>query len=279
MKTTKVPVRISPAVIDAATRTAVLIAHHITGCPQLWQDAIQHTIRALIHRLADARSLPEPMLPYCLLDEAELELDSIGKLTDWSIHDLGEINQELLRLHLVTNGRTLSAVKPTGQSQRDKLGSWYTPQPVAREMTRLALDLAIEQCLKAVDPEQILRIRAVDPACGAGVFMIEAARKIAEAYVSQLTIDGSTPPELIALVLPMVTFECVYGMDIDPVAIDLARTALWLEAKAQVPFTWLNGNVACVNPLLGPNSLPERLLDVMGEPPPFHPEPNATPED
>lgn len=126
-----------------------------------------------------------------------------------------------------------------------------------------------EQLLKADDPEQILRIRAVDPACGAGVFLIEASRMIAEAYVSRLTVDGSTPPELVALVLPMVTFECVYGMDIDPVAIDLSHTALWLEVGGAVPFNWLDGNVACVNPLLGPNSLPERLLDVMGEPPPF----------
>jgi type I restriction-modification system DNA methylase subunit len=269
MKATKAPPRISPAVIDAAARAAVLVAHEITGRPQLWQDAIQHTIRALIHRLADARGLPEPALPYCRLDEAEEELDSIGKLADWTIHDLGDINQELLRLHLVTDGRTLAAVKPAGQSQRDVQGSWYTPQPLAREMTRLALDIAIDQCLKVDDPEQILRLQAVDPACGAGVFLIEAARKISEAYVSRLTTDGSTPPELVALVLPMVTYECVYGMDIDPVAVDLARTALWLEVGGSVPFAWLDGNVACVNPLAGPNSLPERLLDVMGEPPPF----------
>jgi len=273
MSAVKTPVRVSDAVVDAAMRAAVVTAHHIGGRPQLWQDAIQHTVRSLICRLVEARGLRRPELPYCSDAEAERELDAVGKLTDWTIHDLGDVNQQLLRLHLVTDGRTLEVAKPAGTSQRDVQGSWYTPQPLAREMTRFALDVAIGQCLKADDPEQILRLRAVDPACGAGVFMVEAARKISQAYVSRLTVDGSAPPELVALVLPMVTFECVYGMDIDPVAIDLARTALWLEVDGMVPFGWLDGNVACVNPLLGPNSLPERLLDVMGEPPP--PEPGA----
>jgi len=269
MKATKVPTRISPAVIDAATRAAVLIAHHIVGRPQLWQDAIQHTVRALVHRLADARGLPGPVLPYCRLDEAEQLLDAIGKLSGWTIHDLGDLNQELLRLHLVTDGRTLTAVKPQGQSQRDVQGSWYTPQPLAREMTRMTLGVAMEQLGDPEDPEQVLRLRVVDPACGAGVFLIEGARFVAQAYASRFTVDRSAPPELVALVLPMVMFECVYGMDIDPVAIDLARAALWLEVEGVVPFGWLDGNVACVNPLLDPNSLPERLLDVMGEPPPL----------
>jgi hypothetical protein len=255
--------------VEVCRQAAVLAAHEIPAHGGLWQDAIRHTVRALIHRLANARGLREPGLAYHRMPEAEALLDQVGNLADWTVNDLGDVNQELLRLHLVTDGRTVMAVAPRGASKREEQGSWYTPQPVAREMTRVALDAAIGKCLAAQEPGEILRLRVVDPACGAGVFLVEAARKITEAYVARLTPDGRVPPDLAALVLPMVTYECVFGMDIDPVAVDLARFALWAEARGRVPFGWMNGNVACVDPLVGPNSLPERLVDLMGEPPPM----------
>lgn len=160
----------------------------------------------------------------------------------------------------------MEAVRPRGATTRDLQGSWYTPQPLARATTRLALQLAIGQ-MPADDPDQVLRLRAVDPACGAGVFLVEGARMIASAYAQRLAGTPEPPPHLLQKILPEVIYQCVYGMDIDPVAVDLARMSLWLEAGGRPPFTWLDGNVACLNPLEGPNALPARLLSAMGEKP------------
>lgn len=256
------------AALAAATQAATLTAQHLPDTPTRWADAAQATIRALIHRTAEARGLPQPELPYTRHQAAETALDTIGPLHNWTPLTIGEIHQHLLTLHLTTHNGTLTATRPKGATARDQQGSWYTPQPVAHATTRLALEAALTQ-IDPANPDDILRINAIDPACGAGVFLAEAAQLLAGEYARRLAGTQQPPLPLYRKVLPQVIYECVYGMDIDPVAIDLAHATLWLQVDGRMPFGWLDGNVACVDPLEGPDCLPARLLDVMGEPPPL----------
>lgn len=260
--------RVTPAVVSAATRAAVLTAATLPDRDERWLPAVHATIRALIHRVATARDLPlgDGELPYTAVSAAEAELDTIGTLTGWTPLDLGDIHQDLLPLQLATTTAGLQAVRPKGATTRDVQGSWYTPQPLARATSRLGLEAAWT-VLAEDDPDQVLRLRVVDPACGAGVLMVEGARMVAAEYARRLAGTREPPPHLVRKVLPQVIHQCVYGMDIDPVAVDLARMSLWLEVDGQPPWSWLDGNVACLDALAGPNSLPARLLDVMGEPP------------
>jgi hypothetical protein len=260
--------RITPTVVTEVTRAAVLTAQTLRDAGDPWLKAVHATMRALIHRVAAAQDLPldKDELPYTRVPGAETLLDGLGPLTGWTPLTIGDLHQELLPLQLRQTAGSLEAVRPKGATTRDLQGSWYTPQPVAQAMTRMALEIAIGQ-MPADDPDQVLRLRAVDPACGAGVFLIEGARKIASAYAQRLAGTPEAPPHLMRKILPEVIYRCVYGMDIDPVAVDLARMSLWLEVDGRPPFGWLDGNIACLNPLEGPNSLPTRLLDAMGEKP------------
>jgi hypothetical protein len=260
--------RATPAALTATTRGAVLTAQTLPDSPGRWLHAVHATVRALIHRVATTHDLglDDGELPYTRIEAAETALDTIGPLIGWTPLDLGDIHQELLSLELRSTHDGLEAVRQKGATTRNTQGSWYTPQPLARETTRLALQAALAR-MPADDPDHVLRLRAVDPACGAGVFLVEGAQTIAGEYARRLAGTQEPPPHLMRKVMPEVIYRCVYGMDIDPVAVDLARMSLWLEVHGQPPFTWLDGNVACVNPLAGPDSLPARLLGVMGEPP------------
>ena len=256
---------VTPTVISAATRAALATVQILPDTEQRWLHALQTVVRALIHRLAASRDLGEPELPYNRVQAAEDALDAIGPLTGWTPLDIGDIHQELLRLELTQDHGELTVRRPKGATTRDTQGSWYTPTPLARETTRLALEASLP--MLGEEPDQILRMRAVDPACGAGVLLVEGARLIAGLYAARLAGTPEPPPLLVRKVLPEVIYTCVYGMDIDPVAVDLARTSLWLEVDGRPGFGWLDGNVACLDPLAGPMEVPERLLTVMGAPP------------
>lgn len=142
---------------------------------------------------------------------------------------------------------------------RKKGGVWYTPQPVTQWMSSFSLRLGLRQV--GPEPDQVLRIVAYDPACGCGVFLIEAAQLLARAYAERL-VGGEPSPALVLAVLPTVILRCVFGKDIDPVAVELARRALSLETGGMVTPDMLARHVVAGNSLespQGPPAMEERL--------------------
>jgi hypothetical protein len=142
---------------------------------------------------------------------------------------------------------------------RKRGGIWYTPQPVTQWMSSFSLRLGLRQV--SPEPDQVLRIVAYDPACGCGVFLIEAAQLLARAYAERL-VGGEPSPAMVLAVLPTVILRCVFGKDIDPVAVELARRALSLETGGMVTPDMLARHVVCGNSLegpLGPPAMEERL--------------------
>lgn len=111
--------------------------------------------------------------------------------------------------------------------RRASQATYYTPPEVAAAMVRLSIGLAVARMISSLDPRAVLHVLAVDPSCGGGVFLVEAARFIAAAYAGRLA--GHADPGLVRVLMPEVMAECVFGMDRDPVALDLARAALWAE--------------------------------------------------
>jgi hypothetical protein len=157
--------------------------------------------------------------------------------------------------------------------ERMAKAAFYTPPAAARFMVRFSLGQAAQRLAAEPDPRAVLQILAVDPACGAGVFLIEAARYIAAVLASRLagqphaTLPRPTPsdPKLARLMMPEVMTECIFGMDIDPVAVDLARAALWFETGGQEPVTFMDRNVVVVNSLSGPDAQPPKLAERLGD--------------
>jgi len=145
------------------------------------------------------------------------------------------------------------------EATRKKQAAYYTPEPVAQFLTRFATQLGLDQL--GPEPEQVMRIAAIDPACGAGIMLVHATRLLSHAYASRL-IGGHEPSgDLMLAVMPRVILECVFGVDNDPIAVDLARLALSLETVGALTPDMLARHVVCDSVLDGPDHLPPALRD------------------
>jgi MmeI, DNA-methyltransferase domain len=137
--------------------------------------------------------------------------------------------------------------------RRDTDGIFYTPEPLAQFTNRLALTKAIEQV--GPGPDQLLRVVVCDPACGVGIFLVTAARQLSVDYAARLA-GGDPDPTLVWAVMPTVILACIYGIEIDPVAVELARLSLSLATGRLLPDYALTDHVVCANTLDGPKGPP-----------------------
>jgi hypothetical protein len=247
-------------VITITTRAAE--AHAATSP---WPQAVHYTVRSLIDRLAEAHHLPAPKLPRLDVPAAEAILDELGPLTGWQVLDLGEIHQQLLTLDTTRAADGTVTAHKAATSARDAQGAWYTPPEIAQAMCRLSLGPQLDRLAQDPDPGELLQILAIDPACGAGVFLVEAARYIAARLAARVSGHDPAPAAHLRAALPVVMRECIFGIDIDPVAVDLAKTAAWLEIGGCAPFTFMDRNIIVGNPL--DLDLPPAYAERCGDPP------------
>lgn len=138
---------------------------------------------------------------------------------------------------------------------RKTSGSYYTPDSLVRHLIQSALDPLIDERLAARPDnptEAILSITVIDPACGSGHFLLAAARRLAERLAPLQTKDGAATPENFRSALRQVIATCIYGVDRNPLALELARTALWLEGfEPERPLSFLDHHLVCGDALLG----------------------------
>ena len=106
-------------------------------------------------------------------------------------------------------------------------------------------------------PEQILDLKVCDPAMGSGAFLVEACRCLAELLVKAWHAHDcvpSIPPDEdeILHARRIVAQRCLYGVDKNPMAVDLAKLSLWLATLAKDhPFTFLDHALRCGDSLVG----------------------------
>lgn len=177
-------------------------------------------MRQLVNATAAARGLTPPWdVP------PATGLEPLGDAAGWGVEELGE-----MRLALAS------------ARQRDAHGMVYTPPEVVGFQVRAAMRLARLDRL-AGEPGALRHITIVDPACGPGIYIIHVARYLARWYAAQLA--GAEPADwMIRMVLPLVMAECLYGLDLDEVAVDLARSVCWLEAGDNtLPITFMDDNI------------------------------------
>jgi hypothetical protein len=143
----------------------------------------------------------------------------------------------------------------TTGNKRKTTGSYYTPDSLVKELIKSALDPVIEARLaeQANTPEKaLLNIAVIDPACGSGHFLLSAARRLAERLAPLRAQDGVLHDDDYRAALRDVISHCIYGVDRNPLALELARTALWLEGfEPGRPLTFLDHHLVCGDALLG----------------------------
>ena len=126
----------------------------------------------------------------------------------------------------------LTSEGSTAGNARKLSGSYYTPDSLVQELIKSALDPVIAQRLAAqpgAPIEALLAIRVIDPACGSGHFLLAAARRLAEKLAQFRATDGEQTEHDFRHALREVVAKCIFGVDRNPMALELARTALWLE--------------------------------------------------
>lgn len=138
---------------------------------------------------------------------------------------------------------------------RKTSGSYYTPDSLVQHLIQSALDPLIDARIAARPDnpaEAVLSITVIDPACGSGHFLLAAARRLAERLAALQAKDGAATPENFRSALRQVIAACIYGVDRNPLALELARTALWLEGfEPGRPLSFLDHHLVCGDALLG----------------------------
>ncbi len=149
----------------------------------------------------------------------------------------------------------LTSEGSTAGNARKLSGSYYTPDSLVQELIKSALNPVIEQRL-AAQPESpveaLLAIRVIDPACGSGHFLLAAARRLAEKLAQLRATDSEQTEQDSRHALREVVSRCIFGVDRNPMAIELARTALWLEGFEEGrPLSFLDHHLQVGDALLG----------------------------
>jgi hypothetical protein len=143
----------------------------------------------------------------------------------------------------------------TQGNARKTSGSYYTPDSLVKELIKSALEPVIEQRL-ADNPgnpvEALLSIKVVDPACGSGHFLLAAARRLAERLAALRAVDGVVVQQDYRHALREVIGRCIFGVDRNPMALELARTSLWLEGFEEgAALSFLDHHLVCGDALMG----------------------------
>jgi hypothetical protein len=169
------------------------------------------------------------------------------------------------------DARTFTLDIATG-NDRKKSGSYYTPSNLIDLVLAETLDPLIGEALRKPDPElALLALTVVDPACGSGHFVVAAARKIASSLAIHRTGDTEPSPVALRAATADVIERCVYGVDLNDLAIEITKVALWLEAfDADRPFPFLDAHFRVGNALLGTtpallrNNIPDAAFAALG---------------
>ena len=249
---------------DDQTQEAARDALGLTSLgSQLWsQQAIPDVANA---RLDNAHLLEAVRhLAFVRDDEAKglraVDYQNLGT------EELGSVYESLLELHAIADpqDRTFGLDSAAG-SERKTTGSYYTPPELISRLLDDALDPVIEEAKAKSEPEQaLLGLNVLDPACGSGHFLIAAAHRIADALASAREGGTQPSPESSRAALREVVGRCLYGIDINPMAVELCKVSLWLESNTPgKPLSFLDHRIVCGNSLLGttPRLLAEGIPD------------------
>lgn len=174
--------------------------------------------------------------------------------------ELGGVYESLLALtpQISADGARFTFAEFAG-SERKTSGSYYTPDSLVQCLLDSALDPVVEEAIKdqtAAEAEKaILALKICDPAVGSGHFLVGAAHRLARnlARVRALKQGESEPsPLLYQHALRDVIGRCLYGVDVNPMAAELCRVSLWLEAlEPGKPLSFLEHHIRVGNSLLG----------------------------
>lgn len=205
--------------------------------------------------LADSLPLDDSMVSRALTTLTTRETKAgIVKISyaDLGVEQLGGVYEHLLDYDLAPTPRRAPALL-VRTGKRKATGSFYTP----RSLTDFIVRRTLAPVVKERTPEEILGLRVLDPAMGSGAFLVGACRYLAGAYEQALVREGTLAESDVteddrAAFRRAVAQRCLFGVDVNPMAVQLARLSLWLATlAAEKPLTFLDHHLRTGNSLVG----------------------------
>jgi hypothetical protein len=141
--------------------------------------------------------------------------------------------------------------------ERRRSGSFYTPRSLTEPIVSTTLRPIFDRLGDNPTPQAILDLKLCDPAMGSGAFLVEACRQLADKLIDAWHAHNSVPTipadsDELLHARRLIAHCCLYGVDRNPIAVDLAKLSLWLSTLARDhAFTFLNHALRCGDSLVG----------------------------
>ena len=178
---------------------------------------------------------------------------------DMQTEELGSVYESLLELIPVVHLETRDFAFTVGDAankgnERKTTGSYYTPDSLVQLLLTTTLDPVLDaaESRNPSDPaSEILKLSIIDPACGSGHFLLAAARRAA-ARIARHRSAGAPSQEAFQHALREVVSNSIFGADRNPMAVELCKVALWIEAlEPGKPLSFLDARIRCGDSLIG----------------------------
>ncbi|MEX0684365.1 MAG: DUF433 domain-containing protein [Balneolales bacterium] len=198
-----------------------------------------------------------------------------------NVEEFGSVYEGLLEYEpkLIKNGRWVFEFYKG--SERSKTGSHYTPDELVQPLIKHSLDHQIKDRIEHPDnfiqgfvfdnknehvEKALLDLRVADVACGSGHILLSAARRIGLELARIRTGEDQPSPEAMRKAIRDVITNCIYGVDKNPMAVELCKVALWLEAhNPGEPLNFLDHQIKCGDAIVGMAHFKELMNGVPDE--------------
>ena len=171
-----------------------------------------------------------------------------------NVEEFGSVYEGLLEYEpFIVSSGTIPGFAFKRGDERAATGSHYTPDDLVQPLIKHSLDHLIAERLKGPNAEAaLLDLRVADIACGSGHILLAAARRIATELAIVRTGEEQPSPTAYRAALRDVIRNCIYGVDLNPLAVELCKVALWLEAhNPGEPLNFLDHHIKCGNAIVG----------------------------
>jgi len=198
-----------------------------------------------------------------LQDEAQCKLSSKESA---AVKEAKTVDELLAALNNKISSRTPNLL-PIGSlflqpgSERRRTGSHYTPRKLTGPIVETTLSPVLERLGPSPTAEEILSLKVCDLAMGSGAFLVEVCRFLSEKVVEAWEREGgrsqesevrSQEGEPLLVARRLIAQRCLYGVDKNPFAVNLAKLSLWLVTLAKDrPFTFVDHALKCGDSLVG----------------------------
>ena len=192
------------------------------------------------------------------------------------VEEFGSVYEGLLELKLEIKpvaGTGNYSCSYAGSEERSKSGSHYTPDELVQPLIKHSLDYLLDERKKIINDiitrqklfgpafrtrreelvtQHIYSLKVCDVACGSGHLLISGARRIAEVAASIIEEEEQPNPKAFQLAKRNAILNCIYGVDKNPLAVELCKVALWLEAYVPgQPLNFLDHHIKCGDAIVG----------------------------